>query len=262
MLDKTTGKPLVISTSALVRKSDGTLVVDERVPPGGSIRHDGVILDQSGKVVVGGDGKPLVAVLDERVPPGGSIRSDGIIIDQSGQPVLGADGQPMMAVIDARVPPGGSIRHDGVILDGTGQVAVGADGKPMVAVIGGGGGGGGGGRGGGPLTVRVAQISEDLEGMLNDWHTYRAELDEARNYVNDERVASEARQRSSAWNDGSNTQRLSKLEAAMSQTVHHTEARTQHAPCSLHTLLCTPCSLHAAHDSNPQETTDEEGQRR
>ena len=34
---------------------------------------------------------------DPRVPPGGSIRADGVILDANGNPVLGADGKPLIA---------------------------------------------------------------------------------------------------------------------------------------------------------------------
>ena len=78
-------------TRELTRRSCEILL---EVPPGGSIGAGGVILDASGKPVLGGDGKPK-RVMDPRVPPGGSIGAGGVILDQKGKPVLGADGKPM-----------------------------------------------------------------------------------------------------------------------------------------------------------------------
>ena len=78
-------------TRELTRRSCEILL---EVPPGGSIGAGGVILDASGKPVLGADGKPK-RVMDPRVPPGGSIGAGGVILDQKGKPVLGADGKPM-----------------------------------------------------------------------------------------------------------------------------------------------------------------------
>ena len=109
-------------------------VSDPRVPKGGSIGAGGVILDKHGKPVLSADGKPLIvgAGEDSLIPPGGSIGEGGIILDKDGKQVLGADGKPLR-VSDPRVPKGGSIGAGGAILDASGKPVHGADGKPLYA---------------------------------------------------------------------------------------------------------------------------------
>ena len=54
------------------------------------------MLDAHGEPVLGSDGKPLM-IIDSRVPSGGSIGAGGVILDANGEPVLGADGVPLYA---------------------------------------------------------------------------------------------------------------------------------------------------------------------
>lgn len=105
--------------------------IDTRIPSGGTVRADGVIIDATGKPALGSDGKPMKA-RDARVPPGGSIGADGNILDADGKPLLGSDGKPVKA-IDGRIPPGGHLRSDGIILDRNARPVLGPDGRPMRA---------------------------------------------------------------------------------------------------------------------------------
>ena len=47
---------------------------------------------------------------EPRIPPGGSVRSDGVIVDADGNPVLGEDGKPMMAA-DTGIPAVGGVEN-------------------------------------------------------------------------------------------------------------------------------------------------------
>lgn len=78
------------------RGTNGTVgpAEDPRIPSGGSVSLDGIILDASGRPILGADGKPMRARV---VPPSGSVRPDGIILDANGNPVLGEDGKPLRA---------------------------------------------------------------------------------------------------------------------------------------------------------------------
>ena len=146
--------------------------VEASIPPGGSVRADGVILDASGKPVLGSDGKPMmatgrqsaaaveaaaaearVAELKRRqangeltpeesaelakleIPPGGSIAADGTILGADGKPVLGADGKPMMAGqgLEAAANDPRIPPGGSVAADGT---ILGADGKPVLGADG------------------------------------------------------------------------------------------------------------------------------
>jgi Ca2+-binding EF-hand superfamily protein len=100
------------------------------VPPDGSVGEGGVILDASGRPLMGDDGQPLR--VDARVPCGGSVGKGGVVLDASGNPVLGSDGQPLR--VDrwwVEIPPGGSIGEGGVVLDDSGTPVLGSDGRPL-----------------------------------------------------------------------------------------------------------------------------------
>ena len=116
---------------------------DPRIPPGGSVRADGVIVDASGNPMVDpATGRPMVAAAlgaDPRIPPGGSVGADGTILGANGKPMVDpATGKPMIARAaggaDPRIPPGGSVGADGTILGANGKPMVDpATGKPMIA---------------------------------------------------------------------------------------------------------------------------------
>jgi CRP-like cAMP-binding protein len=103
------------------------------LPEGSTVGEGGVILDASGKPVVGPDGKPRI-VMDPRLPAGGSIGPGGVLLSADGQPVVGNDGKPLTVAVSVeivpQVPAGGSVGAGGIVLDASGKPVLGPDGKP------------------------------------------------------------------------------------------------------------------------------------